>query len=152
VTPDRLIVVGHSAGGTIALWAAGRDGDVVPSGFLSLAGVSDLVTCAEEGQIEGACTRIMGGSPTDVPQHYRQASPTMRLPTGRRQLLVHGEDDDIVPISQSVDYVAAAQAAGDQVDLVRVPNAGHFQLIDIKHPAYGDVLTSINRLMTPANA
>lgn len=152
VTPDRLLVVGHSAGGTIALWAARRDGSVTPTGFLSLAGVPDLVTCAQEGQIEGACTRLFGGGPTEVPQDYRAASPSQRLPTGKRQILVHGEDDDIVPISQSADYVATAQAAGDQADLIRVTGAGHFQLIDVKHPAYGDVLTAINRLMTPANA
>jgi hypothetical protein len=52
----------------------------------------------------------------------------------------------LVPFDQRVPYAAAAYAAGDSVNLVRVANAGHFQLIDVKHPAYGDVLTAIDHL------
>ena len=44
---------------------------------------------------------------------------------------------------QSVDYGIAARAAGDTVNVVEVPDAGHFQLIDIQHPAYNEVLTQI---------
>ena len=139
---DQVIVVGHSAGGTLALWAAGRDGDVTPTGYLSLAGFTDLERCARTRRLAAACNAAHGRDAAEVGRRYQEASPLRRLPTGRRQALVHGEDDDIVPISQSVDYAAAAEAAGDSVNLVRVADAGHFQLIDIKHPAYGDVLTA----------
>lgn len=144
--PDRTIVVGHSAGGTLALWAAGRDGDVTPTGYLSLAGLTDLEHCDELAELGPACNRLMGGAPAEVGRRYQDASPLRRLPTGRRQALVHGEDDIVVPIEQSVAYAEAAEAAGDSVNLVRVANAGHFQLIDVKHPAYGDVLTAIDQL------
>ncbi len=144
---ERVVVVGHSAGGTLALWAAGRDGPVRPRGFLSLAGLTDLESCVEEDLLAGACSRVLGGTPADVPDRYREASPAARLPTGRRQRLVHGIDDDVVPVRQSQDYVALAQAAGDPAALVTVPNAGHFQLIDIQHPAYGEVLTQISQLL-----
>jgi pimeloyl-ACP methyl ester carboxylesterase len=50
-------------------------------------------------------------------------------------------------VRQSQDYAALAQAAGDPAQLVTIPNAGHFQLIDIQHPAYGEVLTQISRLL-----
>jgi acetyl esterase/lipase len=147
VDPDRVVVVGHSAGGTLALWAARRQGEVTPTGYLSLAGITDLEACVQqEPELAGACTSLLGGFPADVGRRYREASPIRRLPTGHRLALVHGEADDVVPISQSVDYAAAAQAAGDAASLVRVPDAGHFQLIDIKHPAYGDVLTAIDGL------
>jgi acetyl esterase/lipase len=152
VDPDRTIVVGHSAGGTLALWAAGREGEVQPRGFLSLAGFTDLEACVEEQLLAGACARVLGGTPAEVPRNYREASPVARLPTGRRQALVHGEDDDVVPVRQSVDYAAAAEAAGDPVTLTTVRNTGHFQLIDVKHPAYGDVLTAIDQLMTSSPA
>ncbi len=142
----RVVVVGHSAGGTLALWAAGRDGAVQPSGFLSLAGFTDLEACVEEGLLAGACSNVLGGTPAEVPDRYREASPAARLPTGHRQSLVHGIDDDVVPVRQSQDYTALAQAAGDAAAIVTVPNAGHFQLIDIQHPAYGEVLTQISRL------
>jgi len=144
---DRVVVVGHSAGGTLALWAAGREGSVRPRGFLSLAGFTDLEACVEEGLLAGACVNVLGGTPSEVPARYRQASPAARLPTGQRQRLVHGIDDDIVPVRQSQDYTALAQAAGDPAEVVTVPDAGHFQLIDIQHPAYGEVLTQISRLL-----
>ena len=145
---DRVVVVGHSAGGTLALWAAGREGTVQPRGYLSLAGFTDLEACVEEGLLAGSCANVLGGTPAEVPDRYREASPAARLPTGRRQSLVHGIDDDIVPVRQSEDYAALAQAAGDPAQLVTVPNAGHFQLIDIQHPAYGEVLTQISRLLS----
>jgi acetyl esterase/lipase len=144
--PDRTIVVGHSAGGTLALWAAGREGSVTPTGYLSLAGVADLEHCADLPELGSACNQLLGGTPAEVGRRYQEASPMRRLPTGRRQALVHGEDDIVVPVSESVDYAAAAEAAGDSANLTRVANAGHFQLIDVKHPAYGDVLTAIDQL------
>jgi acetyl esterase/lipase len=144
---ERVVIVGHSAGGTLALWAAGRDGSVRPRGFLSLAGLPDLASCVEEDLLAGACSRVLGGTPAEVPDRYREASPSARLPTGRRQRLVHGIDDDIVPVRHSQDYVAMAQTVGDPAEVVTVPNAGHFQLIDIQHPAYGEVLTQISQLL-----
>ena len=145
---ERVVVVGHSAGGTMALWAAGRDGPVQPQGHLSLAGISDLAACVQQDPLAGACSQVLGGGPADVPEVYREASPSARLPTGRRLSLIHGIDDDIVPVRQSEDYATAAQAAGDDITLVTVPDAGHFQLIDIQHPAYGEVLTQISRLLS----
>ena len=145
---ERVVVAGHSAGGTLALWAAGRQGTVTPQGYLSLAGFTDLESCVRENLLAGACSAVMGGSPSEVADRYVQASPLRRLPTTRRQALVHGVDDDIVPVVQSRDYATAAEAAGDPVTLVEVPNAGHFQLIDIQHPAYNEVLTQIDRLFT----
>ncbi len=143
---EQVVVVGHSAGGTLALWAAGREGQVTPRGYLSLAGFTDMEACVRENLLAGACSAVLGGTPSEVADHYVDASPLRRLPTGRRQALVHGVDDDIVPVRQSVDYAAAAEAVGDPVAIVEVPDAGHFQLIDIQHPAYGEVLTQIDRL------
>jgi dipeptidyl aminopeptidase/acylaminoacyl peptidase len=145
---DRVVVVGHSAGGTLALWAAGREGTVSPRGYLSLAGFTDMEACVREELLAGACSAVLGGTPSEVSDRYVDASPLRRLPTGKAQSLVHGVDDDIVPVRQSVDYAAAARAAGDPVNVVEVPDAGHFQLIDIQHPAYNEVLTQIDRLLT----
>lgn len=149
VDPDHVVVVGHSAGGTLALWSGSQgDAAVTPLGIVSLAGFTDLAACVEEDLLTGACSRVMGGTPDQVPDHYAEASPIELLPLGIRQSLVHGEEDDIVPVRQSEDYVVAAQAAGDAASFHGVPAAGHFQLIDVGHPAYHEVVRVIGDLMT----
>ena len=72
---------------------------------LALAGISDLTACVQQDPLAAACSRVMGGSPADVPQNYRQASPAARLPTGRRQSLIHGIDDEVLLI-RSGDFLA----------------------------------------------
>ena len=56
------------------------------------------------------------------------------------QLLVHGTRDDLVPPAQSRDYAAAARAAGDTVDLVELPAADHFDVIEAADPAWTAVV------------
>ncbi len=143
---SRVVTVGHSAGGTLALWAAARrrlpadapgaEPRIEPCAVVSQAGVNDLVGAARQGLGGGAAEQVMGGSPTSVPDHYRLGSPLARLPLGVPQLLVHGPDDTLVPVSQSRTYAAAAKAAGDQVDLIEVPGADHFSVIDPGHKAW----------------
>lgn len=139
---DRVVVVGHSAGGQLALWAAARPARESPfrlRAAVSLAGVLDLVAGARENLGDGACQAFVGGQPEEVAERYAIASPAARLPLGVPQLLVHGPDDDIVPPSQSRDYAAAARAAGDEVELVEPAGAGHFEVIEPTHAAWLEV-------------
>ena len=71
----------------------------------------------------------MGGTPTEVPDRYQLASPSGRVPLGIAQVVLTGSDDKIVPPALSRDYAAIATKAGDQVRLVVVPGAGHFEII-----------------------
>jgi acetyl esterase/lipase len=152
---DRVAVVGHSAGGHLALWLAARDrlpagapggGTVVrPRLAVSLAGVADLVAGAEAGVGAGACEALLGGSPDVVPERYAAASPAALVPLGIPQLVVHGARDDIVPAVQSSAYAARARAAGDDVELVELPDADHFDVIDPEHPAWDIVLGRLAR-------
>jgi len=136
VDPDRVVVVGHSAGGTLALGVPGRTRTVTPLGVASLAGVTDLAACLDDADLGPACAAAVGGTPAEVPARYRRASPVEALPTGTRVGLVHGRADVIVPVTQSETYAAAARAAGDDVTLDTVPDTGHFEVIDPTHPAY----------------
>lgn len=132
--------VGHSAGGHLAVWAAGRP--LLPAGapgadpvvrltrVVSQAGVLDLVTASAEGLSDGASDELLDGSAGARPERYALAAPLARLPIGLAVTCVHGDADVDVPISQSETYVSAATAAGDPATLLRLPGVDHLALID----------------------
>ena len=147
---DRLAVVGHSAGGHLSAWVASRHvlpdsapwahPAIRPRVAFSLAGVLDLVDCARNHLGDGACPALVGGTPDAVPERYQLTSPLELVPVGLPVLAVHGDADTIVPLLQSQTYVKAAQEAGDPAQLVVIPGANHFDLIDPAHPAWQAVL------------
>ena len=132
--------VGHSAGGHLAVWAAGRPR--LPAGapgagplvrltrVVSQAGVLDLVTASTEGLSDGASDELLDGPAGAQPERYALAGPLARLPIGLAVTCVHGDADVDVPISQSEAYASAATAAGDPATLLRLPGVDHFALID----------------------
>lgn len=152
----RVIVVGHSAGGQLALWLAARkrlpkdsplySPDPLPlRGIVSLAGITDL-----RGYGSGcgnAVTKLLGGSPKEVPLRYRQTSPIELLPLRVKQRLIHGLLDNIVPPEQSRDYEVAARRSGDDVSLVTIGGAGHFDLIAPQSSAWPVVQETIRLLL-----
>jgi len=85
-----------------------------------------------------AALEFMGGTPEALPDEYRLAAPIDLLPLGptATALVVHGDADERVPISQSLDYVRAALAAGDQAELARFPAMGHFEVLDPNHESW----------------
>jgi acetyl esterase/lipase len=128
---DRVVAVGHSAGGQLALWAAARrDARIRLRGVVGQAAVSDLEEACRRDLGGGAVSRFVGGQPARHPERYAEASPAARLPLGVPQLLVHGGRDEIVPAELSERYADAARAAGDDVDLVVRPEDGHFEHLD----------------------
>jgi acetyl esterase/lipase len=137
---SRVVVLGHSAGGHIAAWlsarhrlTAGQVGaspKVRPVAYVAQAGVLDLVSGFDKALGDGAVGRLMGGSPTEVAARYAVGSPYALLPYGIPGTLVHGLDDDVVPIEQSDHFAAQATRLGDKVTEVRLPGVDHFMLID----------------------
>lgn len=146
---DQLAIVGHSAGGTLALWAAGRhrlpagapgaDPQVRPAAAVTQAGINDLVRGARERLGGGAVTQLMGADPRDDPGRYALASPTALLPIGVSTLVVTGADDTVVPVQQSRDYAAAAEQAGDDVTLAVVAGEGHFEHLNPRSRVWAEV-------------
>jgi acetyl esterase/lipase len=121
-------LVGHSAGGQLAVWAASRR-ETTPGGpsavavtrCVSLAGVLDL-TQASRLRLGGAnVDLLMGGSPQTVPDHYDQGDPTRLVPAACPVACVHPSGDLVVPREQSTAYVAAAEAVGAPVSFHEVP-------------------------------
>lgn len=141
---DRVAAVGHSAGGHLALWLAGRkrlDGDdplrgeapLALNGVVALAGIPDLESFAAPEGCGSAVSGLLGGEPDEVPDRLRRASPIAMVPFGVTQTLVIGEFDSIVPESQAESFAVTASQMGDSVAVTTIPGAGHFELVD---PSY----------------
>lgn len=143
---DDVRGLGHSAGGHLAVWAAGRhrlpvgapgaDPRVRLSRVVSQAGVLDLVGASAHRLGDGACEALLDGSAEHQPRRYAVASPLALLPLGVPVTCVHGDADVNVPLSQSETYTAAATAAGDPARLHRLAGVDHFALIDPATPAW----------------
>jgi pimeloyl-ACP methyl ester carboxylesterase len=106
---------------------------------VALAPVADLRRAWELKLSGNVVNELLGGSPDKVPERYRSASPIEMVPLGVRQQVIHGAADDVVPVSISRGYVAAARKAGDDATLTEPPGAGHFELIDPRSHAWGAV-------------
>ncbi|MDB4915135.1 MAG: alpha/beta hydrolase [Gemmatimonadetes bacterium] len=156
----RVVLMGHSAGGQLALWAASRKQNemngLYPSsmpplpvaGVISLAGITDLAAYgAGAGSCSGAVTPLMGGTPDKVGERYRAVSPMERVPIGVPVRLVHGASDPIVPLAQSTNFQARVKAAGGEADVDVVAGAGHFDLVAPQAEAWTTVVRAVHALV-----
>ena len=131
IDASRAVLIGHSAGGHLALWAA----KALPvRGVVALAAVSDLKRAAELRLSDGVAAEFVGEAPIGAAN-----SPIERLPLRLPQTLIHGTMDDVVPLAMSEAYVARATAAGDAAKLVALPGVDHYALID----PFSDVFTAV---------
>ncbi|MCA1006614.1 alpha/beta fold hydrolase [Rhodococcus hoagii] len=128
---DRVRVVGHSAGGQLAVWLAGqRDTTIRPELFVSQAGALDLASAAERGRRVSYIEDLFGVPFEDDPELYRSASPHHRVPIGVPVVVLHGTEDAQVPAKIASRYAAAAGAAGDPVELKLIEGEDHFAFLD----------------------
>jgi acetyl esterase/lipase len=134
INPKRVIVLGHSAGGQLALCLAAHEPGLKAA--ISLAGVVDLQRAYELHLSNDAVVEFLGGTPKAVPDHYREADP-MKLTMTARQWLVHGAEDDIVPPELSREYVKTK--IKENAKLVMIEKAGHFEIVDPRAKAWADV-------------
>nr|BFE80870.1 hypothetical protein GCM10020093_034710 [Planobispora longispora] len=128
-----VVVIGHSAGGQLALRAAADDRRVALA--VSLAGVLDLVEGDRRHLSSGAVAAALGGSAAEVPAAYAASSPLERLPLKVPQLIVQGGGDDLDLIDLGRRYARAAQAAGDEVTYLEM-SGDHFDVIDPASPIW----------------
>ena len=146
IAAEPAIVVGHSAGGQLALCLAARESSI--RGCVSLAGALDLRRVWELHLSNDAVVDYLGGTPEQVPDHYREASP-MELTIRAQQAIIHGTKDDVVPIEIARTYAEAKKKRGEQVMFVELLNANHFDVIDPRSEAFGVVTDAIAKLQGP---
>jgi acetyl esterase/lipase len=130
----RVVLVGHSAGGQLALWAGRR----AQLPVVALAPVSDVRESAERNGPDSPPARFMPA------EHFAEGSPLELLPLGVPQIVIHGTEDDGVPYSMSERYVAAA---GGEAELVTLEGARHFDLIDPLSPVFQRTVAAVKKLL-----
>jgi acetyl esterase/lipase len=138
---ERVVAIGHSAGGHLAAWAATRERPAVPvTAVVSQAGVLDLRAAWDWHLSGGVAAQFLGGAPGDVPERCAHASPAERLPLGVPALLTHGARDGVVPVAMSERFAEAARAAGDDVEVAIEPEEEHMGHIDPANPMWRAVI------------
>ena len=156
----QVVILGHSAGGHLALWLASRFNKVqtdeignpllIPiRSVISLAGVLDLKKMWEIHEEKGMSSPVasfIGGSPQEVSERYKLASPIELLPLNVDQILIHGELDRHVPVELSIEYHRRAIEQGDKVRLAVLPEVEHFMVIDPSSSAWKSVTDSLETI------
>ncbi|MES0875218.1 alpha/beta hydrolase family protein [Sinimarinibacterium thermocellulolyticum] len=142
VDARRVIAVGHSAGGQLALWLAARrqmpqgsplyvDEPLPIHGVVGLAAITDLekYRVGPRNSCHSMVDEVLGGEPSQVPSRYAQVSPVALLPLGVPQWFLHGAHDAIVPPETLAQYADRARRAGDSVTIHTDANGGHFDVV-----------------------
>ena len=146
--PRRIVVMGHSAGGQLALCLTAHEPSVTR--VVSLAGVVDLQRAYQLHLSNDAVVEFLRGTPHEVPDHYREADPMVLAIPQARQWLIHGSADDIVPPDFSRDYVSAKQKRSgkekEDAHLLEISGAGHFDVIDPRTQAWKRVEETVLQL------
>jgi acetyl esterase/lipase len=167
---QRVIPIGHSAGGHLAFWLAARpriplfahhspiagsqlsaDNEetatpLVLRGAISLAGVVDLEMAWRLHLSNDAVVELLGGSFTEVPERYIVASPAAMLPLGVPQVLIHGTNDESVPLQVSQAYSNAARTLNDPVTYIELEGVDHFDVIDPQSHAWDITIKELQKL------
>jgi acetyl esterase/lipase len=151
----RTVLVGHSAGGHLALWAASRDQfaeghalrgsePFVPPTVISLAGIGDLKAFARLVPTTCGPDVLERLVPLNAPDPYADVSPLALPPPGGRIVMVSGVIDRLVPPYAAHDYARAMrQRRAAPVELVDIADAGHFDLVTPGTPAWAEISARI---------
>ena len=144
----RAVVTGHSAGGHLALWVAAQEriplgsplkGDQLVNfkAVVGIAAIPDLAHFARAGAHacgENTVAQLVDEA-TRKNAPFRDTSPSEMLPLGVKQILIHGVFDGIVPPAIGLRYQVQAKAKGENIELIALENAGHFELVAPWTPA-----------------
>jgi acetyl esterase/lipase len=162
---SRVITMGHSAGGHLAFWAAGRhhidrsseiyqpQPQVPLHGAISLAGAVDLrLTIDLSGYFTFAHDKqevfaLMGGRPLDLPDRYKAANPGDLLPFHVPQLLIQGSEDDQIPPDLPPRWAEMARRLGDTATVNMIPSADHLDVVDPESRAWVTVRDGISKMV-----
>ncbi|WLI90562.1 alpha/beta hydrolase [Massilia sp. R2A-15] len=157
---SRIVAVGHSAGGQLVQWIAGRA--KIPASsplhrahplpvreIVSLGGLADLRN--ERALIQSSCgrdTADLAGLPGPArPNVFADTNAAELVPNGSHTVLITGELDTVSPPRAARDYAARARAAGDTADVIVLPGASHYDEVAASSPSFKLVLPAIRKAL-----
>ena len=149
----RVVATGHSAGGHLALWLAGRPrlpadsplrtANPLPiAEVVSLGGLPDL---EETARSENGCGNEVIGRLTNG--HFADTSVPRLAPLGVPQVLINGRQDRVIPIPYAEGYARPMRAAGDDVRVRMLDRTGHAELIAPETAAWAAAVEEIERVL-----
>lgn len=155
---DQVIVMGHSAGGHLALWLAIRSrlpmeapvssAEPLPvNKVLALAPAPDLAFLHEQKVCGHVIDKLMGGSPEQLPDRYRWGDPMQLAPDGVKQVLIIGKHDEAWGPT-GLRYFRTAKARGDDIQVIEATESGHFEMIDPDTTSWPLVLKAARELLS----
>jgi acetyl esterase/lipase len=134
INPENTLLMGHSAGGHLALLGAQKDQSI--SGVIGLAAIADISAYAKGGNsCQSATKQFMHGMPSEKPHDYAIANPKSN-PMPENTWLIYSEQDSIVPATQ-IDGLS-------NVETIKVPEAGHFDFIHPDATAFAMIIDTVN--------
>jgi len=153
---NRVVAVGHSAGGHLALWLAGRrvlaeedplrgPHPLALAGVVSLAGIPDLAAYNAPEGCGSVVPGLLGGEPADHPERLKRTSPIEQLPLDLPRIMISGGQDPIVPAVHARNYAEAG--AGEPITTVVVESAGHFELVTPEGRAWDELRDALRELI-----
>lgn len=151
-----VISMGHSAGGHLALWLAGRRNIESASplfvsepqaihGVIALAPLAHVTQGGESELSSDALLAVMGGAPGERPEAYRNGCPAQLLPLAIPQRIIVGGEDKAM-LDNAERFTEAAGQADDDARLIILPGAGHFEIVAVDADDWGDVLRATVQL------
>ncbi|MBX7118000.1 MAG: alpha/beta hydrolase [Gemmatimonadaceae bacterium] len=156
----RVVAIGHSAGGQLALWLAAapnvpaaspvhRDDPIVLKGAVALAGIFDL----EDFRTYSANTcgdvvdPLLGGTPAQVPERLAAVSPRALLPFPVPHVQITGSLDLVMPAAALAKHEAAARASGSAFELIVLDGLGHHELMSPRTAAFPVIVRALQGLL-----
>lgn len=133
---DNVIVLGHSAGGQLSIWLNSQELMIDVQKFIGLSPILDLETAYYANTGNGCVERLLQGRPGEVPERYSYCSPILQSKKKNQELIIHGKNDEYIPIEWSRSYHEETRQLAIQPELIELENCGHMDFIDIKSNAF----------------
>lgn len=162
---QRVVAIGHSAGGQLVQWLAGRSRIAASSPLyqdrflqvrqiISLGGLADLRR--EQALIKSSCERelvdLTGLPSASRPDVFADTNAAELIPNGSHTALITGQFDTVSPPRVAHDYAARARAAGDSAEVIILPGASHYDEVAVSSPSFALVLPAIRAALGLASA